>query len=122
MEDQLERELKFDVPDGWTLPDPADLTPPGGSIRSQLVRMSSTYFDTLDHDLLRSGITLRRRTGDTDTGWHLKVPTGDARTEIRLPVDGETVPDEMLQLLRGIAGGAKMRPVATLATQRHLHR
>jgi CHAD domain-containing protein len=121
MEDQLERELKFDVPDGWTLPDPSAVTPAGGSVRSQLVRMSSTYFDTHEHDLLRSGITLRRRTGDVDAGWHLKVPSDDARTEIRLPVDGERVPEEMLQLVYGVVGGARLRPVATLATQRRIH-
>ncbi|HLY33452.1 MAG TPA: CYTH and CHAD domain-containing protein [Jatrophihabitantaceae bacterium] len=122
MDEQIERELKFDVPEGWTLPDPAPVTPRGGSVRSQTIRMSSTYFDTLEHDLLRSGITLRRRTGDTDTGWHLKVPAGDARTEIRLPVGGESVPAEMLQLVRGIAGGATVRPIATLATQRNVHK
>jgi CHAD domain-containing protein len=122
VDEQLERELKFDVPDGWVLPDTGELTPRGGSIHSQAVRLNSTYFDTTDHDLLRSGVTLRRRTGDADTGWHLKVPAGDARTEIRLPVDGDTVPDELLQLVRGLTGGARVAPVATLETERHLHR
>lgn len=119
--EQLERELKFDVPQAWSLPDPATLRP-DGQVRVETVELASTYFDTADNDLLRSGVTLRRRTGDTDTGWHLKVPAGDARTEIHAPLgDENTPPDELLRLLRGITGGAQLRPIATLTTTRTVH-
>lgn len=121
MDEQVERELKFDVPDGWQLPDAAVLTPPGGTVRTTLVDLSSAYFDTAHRDLLRSGVTLRRRTGDIDTGWHLKVPSGEARTEIRMPLSGEDVPDELRTLVRGLTGNAPLEPVAVVDTQRRVH-
>ena len=50
--------------------------------------LSAVYFDTEDLRLARAGITLRRRSGGTDDGWHLKLPAGsDARDEVRLPPD-----------------------------------
>jgi CHAD domain-containing protein len=116
--DQRERELKFDVPSGWEIAEPAELVPPGGSIERELVHLESVYFDTDQLDLLRSGLTLRRRTGDTDSGWQLKVPEGDARTEIRHPLDGRDVPDPLRELTLGASGGSDLRPVATLRTDR----
>ncbi|MDT4894177.1 MAG: hypothetical protein QOE97_3212 [Pseudonocardiales bacterium] len=120
MDDVIERELKFDVPVGWQLPDPRPLVPHGGDVREEVVQLRSTYFDTEQYDLARSGVTLRHRTGDTDTGWQLKVPGAGFRTEIRLPDDGPIVPDELMQLVRGLTGGAEVRMVATLDTERHL--
>src|ERR1700733_13901883 len=50
-------------------------------------RLQAEYYDTADLRLLRSGITLRRRQGGSDPGWHLKLPTGEgSREEIRLPL------------------------------------
>jgi CHAD domain-containing protein len=120
MDDVIERERKFDVPVGWQLPDPGPLLPNGGDVREEVVQLRSAYYDTADYALARSGVTLRRRTGDTDTGWHLKVPGSDFRTEIRLPVDEPTVPDELTDLVRGLTGGADLRLVATLDTERHV--
>ncbi len=47
--------------------------------------LDAVYFDTADLRLAAHGITLRRRTGGPDAGWHLKLPTGraDTRTEVR---------------------------------------
>ena len=89
--ERRERELKFDVPADWELPDPCGLTTPEGSVERQVVRLETTYFDTAGRDLLRNRLTLRRRTGDIDAGWQLKVPAGDARTEIRLASEGSRV-------------------------------
>ena len=49
--------------------------------------LEATYFDTVDLCLSAARTTLRRRTGGTDAGWHLKTP-GDAgaRVEQRLPL------------------------------------
>jgi CHAD domain-containing protein len=118
MQEQAERELKYDVPEGWELPDVSGLAPDDASVEVETVRLHSAYFDTADRDLLRHGITLRRRTGDTDTGWHLKVPAGDARTELRLPADGDAVPGELRDLVRGVVDGAELRNIATLDTER----
>ena len=56
-----ETERKFDV-------DEATVSP------SQT--LDAVYYDTSAHDLARHRITLRRRTGGTDAGWHLKLPAG----------------------------------------------
>jgi CHAD domain-containing protein len=50
--------------------------------------LDAIYYDTADLRLIRAGVTLRRRTGGEDAGWHLKLPAGaDTRDEIRLPLD-----------------------------------
>jgi len=49
--------------------------------------LDAVYYDTEDLRLIRAGVTLRRRTGGDDAGWHLKLPVGsDTRDEIRLPL------------------------------------
>src|SRR4051812_46009345 len=122
MQNQIERELKYDVPDGWVLPDPKSVAPDGATVQVEEVDLHSAYYDTPDRDLLRHGITLRRRTGDADAGWHLKVPAGDARTELRLPVDAETVPDEFRGLVRALTNGHELRVIASLDTHRTINR
>ncbi|HJQ00479.1 MAG TPA: CYTH and CHAD domain-containing protein [Jatrophihabitans sp.] len=124
-EHHYEREDKFLVAPDWTLPELTPALPAGAVIEPSTVRLSSRYFDTADHALLAQRVTLRARTGDTDTGWQLKLPTGSGRTEVRLPADGAhadagpaEVPDELRTLVRGLAGGLPLRPVATLDTIR----
>lgn len=94
----------------------------GESVRQQL---TATYFDTEDLRLAAAGLTLRRRTGGDDAGWHLKVPAGsDARSEVRLPAGRavRTVPDALQKMVRVQARNAALRPVAEIATQRSVHR
>jgi CHAD domain-containing protein len=121
-EEHVERELKFDVAADWQLPDPSGLTPAEGSVGQASAHLETTYFDTAARDLLRSRLTLRRRTGDVDAGWQLKVPAGDARTEIRLPLSGRGMPAELREATRGVRGGAALNPLATLVTEREIHR
>jgi CHAD domain-containing protein len=121
-EDYRERELKFDVPDRWELPDPGRLAPAGGSVEREVVHLESTYFDTATRDLLRSQLTLRRRTGDIDNGWQLKVPDGDARVEIRTPLGGRGVPADFRDATLGVRGRAALRPIAIITTVREIHR
>lgn len=118
-----ERELKFDVPDGYELPDLSDVTPAQSKVTRVTVRLTSTYYDTAAHDLLRHRITLRRREGDTDTGWHLKIPSGLARTEIHAPLGaGRRVPVRLTRLIRGITLGDPLVTVAVVETERRLVR
>src|SRR3954449_1395218 len=50
-------------------------------------RLEATYFDTADLRLASAGLTLRRRTGGDDAGWHLKIPAGsDTPSGGRLPL------------------------------------
>lgn len=83
--------------------------------------LDAVYFDTAGHDLAARKITLRRRTGGTDAGWHLKLPAGpDARTEVRLPLTGapDGVPDELRDMVLAIVRDRPLAPVARIETQR----
>lgn len=83
-------------------------------------QLDAVYFDTPGHDLAGHRITLRRRTGGTDAGWHLKLPAGpDARTEVRAPLDGnEEVPAELRDVVLAIVRDRPLAPVARISTQR----
>ena len=49
--------------------------------------LDAVYYDTADLRLIRARVTLRRRTGGDDAGWHLKLPaSAGTRDEIRLPL------------------------------------
>lgn len=84
--------------------------------------LDAVYYDTADLRLLRSGLTLRRRTGGHDPGWHLKIPRGDGhRSEYGLPLEAgeeESPPREFVVRTRGIARGMGLHPVARLHTRR----
>ncbi len=118
----IEREDKFDVEAHFAVPDVADLLAPGAEVRTSSQRLVSYYFDTADLDLLRAGLTLRRRTGTADSGWQLKVPHKPAREEIRLADKGRPVPAELRSLLLGVSRGHPLKQVAKLTTERSVHR
>jgi CHAD domain-containing protein len=122
VESYIERELKFDVEPGFVLPDIAGLLPTGGRTETGTEQLRSDYFDTTDHALLRAHMTLRRRVGSTDTGWQLKVPLAGFREEIRLDLDGDSVPEELGQLLLGVGRGQPLKQIATVATERSVTR
>ena len=93
-----------------------------GVAEPQTYELDATYYDTAGLDLLRSKVTLRRRTGGKDAGWHLKLPAAaGARTEVGLPLSaGEPgdVPAELAGLVRGAARGRPLVPVARLENAR----
>lgn len=114
-----ERELKFETPSQFAMPKPEQLLN-GRAVRSErsVVELESTYYDTAQHSLLQHRVTLRRREGDDDTGWHLKVPTGSARTEIKVPLgSGRSVPRRLAAMVAGLTVG-ELAPVATVKTRR----
>ena len=100
MHELLEREDKWDVNDRFVLPPLHDLID-GGEVDSTTINLESEYYDTADHDLQSHGIVLRRRDGDDDTGWQLKVPDSEGRIEIRT-----TLADAPPSELGGAADGA----------------
>jgi inorganic triphosphatase YgiF len=124
MADHLEIEQKFDVEAGFTLPGFA--TVPGCASVSGPVthHLSATYYDTLGTRLAASKITLRRRTGGTDAGWHLKLPAGaGARREVQeplMPGDEGQVPGRLAAAVAEVAGHLPLAPIAVLSTQRAL--
>ena len=86
--------------------------------------LEAVYYDTAALDLTRHRVTLRRRTGGDDAGWHLKLPpVNDARTEVRLPLDADedAPPPELLDHVRAIVRDRPLSPIAVLRTRRREH-
>jgi CHAD domain-containing protein len=84
--------------------------------------LDATYFDTPDLRLARARITLRRRTGGSDAGWHLKLPTAVAgsRREIHAPLGTRrtVVPKAVTEPVTAVLRTARPEPVAVLQTTR----
>ncbi len=114
-----EREVTYDVDSGWVVPDLSDLVPTGGRLASATHRLSAVYYDTEPALLRPLGITLRRREGGPDAGWHLKLPAGDGRTEVHSRARADAVPTALTRRVAGIVGGQRLLPVATIDTTRH---
>jgi hypothetical protein len=120
MSEFLEIEQKFDVDAGFERPSFAGLA--GISEAAPvLLHLSATYFDTPDGRLAASKITLRRRTGGTDEGWHLKLPADSgARREVHAPLGTaeRQVPEVLAARVAEVTGGQPLHPIATLDTER----
>ncbi|HEY7718826.1 MAG TPA: CYTH and CHAD domain-containing protein [Pedococcus sp.] len=120
--EHLEVERKYDAPAARSL---AEALAAGGvrvgSPTEQV--LEAVYHDTPSLDLARAGVTLRRRSGGDDAGWHLKLPAGgDARTETRLPLgaDDEPVPPPLLATVGDLTRDTATVPVATVRTHREV--
>ncbi|WP_236792542.1 CYTH and CHAD domain-containing protein [Amycolatopsis sp. GM8] len=117
-----ERERKFDLDSGRPVPGLDDTGPVAAQRGPERVVLDAAYFDTDDHRLLRHGITLRRRTGGADAGWHLKLPAGSGvRDEVQLPLDAGdgTVPGELADRVQAETGGRDLVEIAHLRTERY---
>ncbi|ASR37405.1 hypothetical protein BAY61_23065 [Prauserella marina] len=118
----IEREIKFELELTEAVP---RLEGAGGIVRqADPVKsvLEATYFDTADLRLIGESITLRRRTGGGDAGWHVKLPhEGGHREEITEPLGepGEPVPDRLRQRLPDPS--LDLLPVARITTTRYSH-
>ena len=124
MAEHVEVERKYDAVPRQPLPDLDGVgglrvrTPPEESA------LEATYFDTADLRLGRRRVTMRRRTGGSDAGWHLKLPAaGDARTEVRAPLGRatRTPPAPLREEVSALVRDAALGPVAVLRTRRVEH-
>ena len=124
----LEAEVTFVMEADAELPDLSAVFDQG-EVREQSLR--AVYLDTADLLLLRNKVTLRRREGGADDGWHLKLPAGADRLEVRTDLgtgNGRwAVPSTHLQALAEQLGAdwesvpeaeRGLMPVAVLSTQR----
>jgi CHAD domain-containing protein len=117
----VEWERKYELPPGTPTPRLTGvngIAQQGDPTESHL---DATYFDTSDFRLARTGITLRRRTGGSDEGWHLKLPIGpERREEIQVPLGKKPneVPRRLARLVTARTTGEKLVPVAHIATTR----
>jgi len=125
--EHLETEQKYDADADFVLPDLAGLGGSAKATRPRTYYLSATYFDTDDFDLAKNRITLRRRVGGTDEGWHLKRPVRkDTRQELRVPLDdgpapdAGTVPAVLAAQVEDLTAGQPLRAIAILDTERTL--
>ncbi|WBM79647.1 CYTH and CHAD domain-containing protein [Cryobacterium breve] len=127
--DFSEVERKYDVDAASVLPPLQDL--PGVTWVDAPVEHSldAVYFDTADLTLAAHRITLRRRTGGDDAGWHLKLPSGvdgrgpDERREVHEPLgsDPELVPAGLQDRVRVLVRDGVLVPVVRLRNHRIVH-
>ena len=130
----VEIEKKYDVGESAEVPLLTDM--PGvervGDPRT--ATLEAVYFDTDRHTLASRRITLRRRTGGTDAGWHLKLPPESSpdtsagadtdsapqqRRELHEPLgQPDVVPDRLMAHLRAYLRGDSVAPVVRLETER----
>jgi CHAD domain-containing protein len=112
---QVEIERKYDVGEAFVLPDLAGV--PGVVSVAEPVEhtLEATYYDTADLRLARARVTLRRRTGGTDAGWHVKLPaSAGARRELRSPL-GRAVRTPTRGVLAPVLGIVRTAPVTQVA-------
>jgi inorganic triphosphatase YgiF len=123
--DRIETERKFEVSPDFVVPDLSGVGPGLTVTEPELRLLAASYFDTSDQRLAAAKITLRRRTGGPDEGWHLKLPVGgDSRRELQVPLgDGdEAVPRRLASLVTDTAGGEELGEVASIETRRTVRR
>ncbi|WP_433245706.1 CHAD domain-containing protein [Streptosporangium sp. CA-135522] len=115
VEDKFDVSVDYEIPELTGLPGVVEVVGPKSH---QLVAL---YFDTPDLRLAARGITLRRRRGGTDPGWHLKLPRAKGvRQEVTHPLTRSTkiVPPELANLVLAHTRGAPLAPIAELDTRR----
>ncbi len=121
--DHVETEERFDLDETDALPDFATL-PDVRSVSTVHYGLVATYVDTPDLKLAATGISLSRRTGGEDAGWHLKLPTERARLEVHLPLGRavKTAPVALRRVVAGIVRGQGLAPIVTIRTDRRVLR
>jgi CHAD domain-containing protein len=121
MATMTEVERKYDVPVDFTVPDLSRLAAVAAVDRPTEHRLDATYYDTPDLRLAANHVTLRRRSGGNDAGWHIKRPTADGeRTETHAPLTGpaKDVPPDVAAQVREVTGREPLAPVAHVRTRR----
>lgn len=127
----LEIEKKYDVDDDAAVPALDSLPGVARAGAPHTAVLEAVYFDTARHILASRRITLRRRTGGTDAGWHLKLPPLESgggtaepqqRRELHAPLGQPgVVPDSLLVHIQAYLRGAAVAPVVRLETRRTTH-
>jgi inorganic triphosphatase YgiF len=117
---KIEIERKYAVGADFAMPDLSGVPAVASVTGPRTYQLSAVYWDTPGFRLAAAHITLRRRTGGTDAGWHLKLPAGAERREVHAPLEAgtDTVPAELTGLVSGVTGELPLRPIARLQTAR----
>lgn len=86
--------------------------------------MSATYYDTADLALAHAKVAVRRRTGGSDDGWHVKYQAEQVRGELHyepLKTSAQRIPAALRKVLTGLTLGEELTPVATINTHRTVY-
>ncbi|MFB7275898.1 CHAD domain-containing protein [Streptomyces hydrogenans] len=117
-ETKREIERKYEATAETRLP---DLTRAAGvaSVTGEgVTELDAVYYDTPGLRLAADSLTLRRRTGGSDAGWHLKFPVAvGVRDELRAPLS-EALPRSLAGLLRSRLRHDEVVPVVRLRSSR----
>ncbi len=117
----IELERKYDADPGLAIPDLRDVRGFASVGAPETHTLRALYFDTEDLRLAARGISLRRRVGGSDEGWHLKLPVAkETKEEVHAPLDASerTVPAELAELVAAHVRGRELVPVAEVDTRR----
>ncbi|GKQ33964.1 CYTH and CHAD domain-containing protein [Streptomyces sp. A012304] len=116
-ETKREIERKYESDDSG-LPDLTGVAGVAAVLDKGVAELDATYYDTADQRLAAASLTLRRRTGGSDAGWHLKFPVAPGvRDEIRAPLS-DTLPRALAGLVRSRVRDAELVPVVRLRSAR----
>jgi inorganic triphosphatase YgiF len=119
--EHLETESKFDVGTDFVIPDLRGVADGSGVTEPEVRLLAAHYYDTEDLRLAAAKVTLRRRTGGPDAGWHLKLRAGaGSRRELQAPLGDEQagVPPQLVTLISEWVRDEPLRIVAVLETRR----
>jgi len=123
MSGSLEREVKFAGRPGFAMPDLSGVLPGVSVVGLPSLDLDATYYDTADLRLVRSGVSLRRRTGEGPPTWTLKLPAGTSgsvlqRREFDIESDATDVPVELARLVTGWARSEPLIAVIEILSRR----
>ncbi|MGW2051380.1 CYTH and CHAD domain-containing protein [Streptomyces sp. NPDC001858] len=118
-ETKREIERKYESEESG-LPDLTGVAGVASVLDKGVAELDAIYYDTSDLRLAAASITLRRRTGGSDAGWHLKLPVeAGVRDEIRAPLSDD-VPEELAGLVRSRVREGQLVPVVRLRSSRDI--
>ncbi|MGW1314550.1 CYTH and CHAD domain-containing protein [Streptomyces sp. NPDC002426] len=116
-----EVERKYEATPETRLPDLTRAAGVSAVVNRGLSELDAVYYDTEDLRLAADSLTLRRRTGGGDAGWHLKIPvSAGVRDEIQAPLT-DTLPPDLGELLRSRVRNTPVTPVVRILSARDVH-
>ncbi|WP_250286897.1 CYTH and CHAD domain-containing protein [Streptomyces atroolivaceus] len=116
-----EVERKYEATPETRLPDLTRAAGVSAVVHRGLRELDAVYYDTEDFRLAADSLTLRRRTGGDDEGWHLKLPvSADVRDEIQAPLT-DALPPALGELLRSRVRNTPVAPVVRILSARDVH-
>src|ERR1700748_3676882 len=107
----VETEYKYELPEDADVPYLGSLPGVAAVAAPVTQELEPRYSDTSRLELMAAGITVRRRTGGDDAGWHVKLPVEGSRFEVHEPLSRSTntVPKSIRESLQARTRGQQVR-------------